>query len=295
MAEPLSRSRARRHAKVAVVVVSFLAAAVVLPASSRTPVQARHGMVAAAEPLAVRVGVDVLRAGGNAVDAAVAVGFALAVTYPYAGNIGGGGFMVIRLADGRETTIDYRERAPSRATRDMFLDGSGQVVPERSQIGALAAGVPGSVAGLAYARTHYGTRPLAQLVAPAIALAHDGFEVSWQLSESLTHTKPLLSRFPASLHVFYTADGSAPQAGDRLAEPDLALTLQRIADKGPDAFYRGAVADLIVGGDAADRRIDLEGRSRRIPAGRTAARDRHVSRLPDCLDGPAEQRRRRDH
>ena len=229
----------------AAVVVSIGAATAGLPAS-RTPVHARHGMVAAAEPLAVGVGVNVLKAGGNAVDAAVAVGFALAVTYPLAGNIGGGGFMVIRLADGRETTIDFRECAPSRATRDMFLDTSGQAVPERSQVGALAAGVPGSVAGLAYARTHYGTRPLAQLVAPAIALARDGFDVSWQLSGSLTHVKPLLSKFPASVRAFYAADGSAPQPGDRLTQPDLAKTLQRIADTGPDAFYRGAVADLIV-------------------------------------------------
>jgi gamma-glutamyltranspeptidase / glutathione hydrolase len=245
MTEPLTWSRARRHSEVVAVVVSILIASVVLPAS-RTPVHARHGMVAAADPLAARVGVDVLRAGGNAVDAAVAVGFALAVTYPYAGNIGGGGFMVIRLADGRETTIDFRERAPSRAARDMFVDDSGHVVPERSQVGALAAGVPGSVAGLAYARSHYGTRPLAQLVTPAVTLARDGFEVSWQLSGSLTHSKSLLSKFPASLRAFYTADGSAPQAGDRLTQSDLAVTLQRIADQGPDAFYRGAVADLIV-------------------------------------------------
>ena len=244
MTEPLTWSRARRHAGVVVVVVSILAASVALPAS-RMPVRARHGMVATADPLAARVGVDVLRAGGNAVDAAVAVGFALAVTYPYAGNIGGGGFMVIRLADGRETSIDFRERAPARATRDMFLDDGGQVVSDRSQVGALAAGVPGSVAGLAYARDHYGTRPLAQLVAPAINLARDGFEVSWQLSGSLTRSKSLLSRFPASLRAFYTAGGSAPQAGDRLTQPDLAITLQRIADKGPVAFYRGAVADLI--------------------------------------------------
>jgi len=203
-------------------------------------------MVAAAEPLAASIGVNVLRSGGNAVDAAVAVGFALAVTYPFAGNIGGGGFMVIRLADGRETTIDFRERAPSRATRDMFLDASGQSVPDRAQFGALAAGVPGSVAGLAYARSHYGTRPLAELVAPAVALARGGFEVWWQLSESLTHVKPLLAKFPASLRTFYTTDGSAPQPGDWLTQPELATTLQRIADAGPDAFYRGAVADLIV-------------------------------------------------
>jgi gamma-glutamyltranspeptidase/glutathione hydrolase len=237
-------SSVRRRAAVASVVVSVLVASPA-PGASRTPVHARHGMVSAAEPLAARVGVDVLRAGGNAVDAAVAVGFALAVTFPFAGNIGGGGFMVIRLADGRETTVDFRERAPSRATRDMFLDANGDVVPSRSQIGALAAGVPGSVAGLAYARTHYGTKPLAELVAPAAALARDGFEVSWSLSESLARVKPLLSKFPSSLRAFYTPSGSAPQPGDRLQQPDLALTLQRIAASGPDAFYRGAVADLI--------------------------------------------------
>ena len=180
-------------------------------------------------------------------DAAVAVGFALAVTYPYAGNIGGGGFMVIRLADGRETTIDSANAPPHARRATCSSTPAARPCPTRSQVGALAAGVPGSVAGLAYARSHYGTRPLAQLVAPAAALARDGFEVSWQLSGSLTRVKPLLSKFPGQLFAPSTQPtDSAPQPGDRLTQPELAITLQRIADAGPDAFYRGAVADLIV-------------------------------------------------
>ena len=237
-------------------VVSVLAAPVLVPAASRTPERARHGMVATTDAAAARVGVEVLESGGNAVDAAVAVGFALAVTYPYAGNLGGGGFMVIRLADGRETTIDFRERAPAGATRDMFLDDAGQPVAARSQVGALAAAVPGSVAGLAYARARYGMRPLAALVAPAAKLAREGIEVSWRMSESLASHKALLSHFPASLNAFFKPDGLAPAPGDRLAQPDLAVTLQRIADGGPDAFYRGPIA-------RADRRRDeAHGRAR---------------------------------
>lgn len=203
-------------------------------------------MVGSTDVHASRAGIDILRAGGNAVDAAVAVGFALAVTHPAAGNLGGGGFMVIRFADGRQTVIDYRETAPGRATRDMYLDEQGEPVAERSRVGPLAAGVPGSVAGLTYAHRRYGRLPLAQVMAPAIALARDGFEVSWALSESLAGAQSLLSRFPESLRVFYRPDGTAPQPGDRLVQPDLARTLELIAQRGPDAFYKGPIADLIV-------------------------------------------------
>ena len=202
-------------------------------------------MVASADAHASKVGVDILRAGGNAVDAAVAVGFALAVTYPSAGNIGGGGFMVIRLADGRETTIDYRETAPSAAHRDMFLDEAGSPVSERSIVGPLAAGVPGSVAGLTLAQRKYGRLPLATVVAPAIRLARDGFEISWHMAAMLASGQPLLSRFPSTARAFLRPDGTPPAAGERLVQPDLAATLQDIAEHGPDAFYRGRIAGLI--------------------------------------------------
>ena len=214
--------------------------------ASREPVRARHGMVGSTEAHATRAGLAILREGGNAVDAAVAVGFALAVTYPQAGNIGGGGFMVLRLADGRETTIDYRETAPAAASRDMFLDERGEAVDERSRFGPLAAGVPGSVAGLAYAQKKYGRLPLRTVMAPAIALASAGFEVSWALSSSLDSYRERLSRVPATARAFLRPDGSAPAPGDRLTQPDLASTLQTIAKDGPDAFYRGRIADLIV-------------------------------------------------
>jgi gamma-glutamyltranspeptidase/glutathione hydrolase len=234
-----------RHVRPALLLSAVLAAMPV-DGASRDPVRARHGMVGSTDVHASRAGIDILRQGGNAIDAALAVGFALAVTHPAAGNLGGGGFMVIRFADGRETTIDYREKAPARASRDMFLDGSGEVVPGRSRIGALAAGVPGSVAGMALAQKRYGRLSLAAVIAPAIALARDGFEVSWALADSLSETQSLLDRFPASARAFRRTDGTPLAAGDRLRQPELAATLQRIAAEGPEAFYTGAIADLIV-------------------------------------------------
>jgi gamma-glutamyltranspeptidase/glutathione hydrolase len=202
-------------------------------------------MVASTSAEATRAGLEVLQAGGNAIDAAVAVGFALAVTHPAAGNLGGGGFMVIRLADGRETTIDFREAAPARATRDMFLDSHGTVVPGRSTESPLAAGVPGSVAGLTYALEKYGTLPRQQVLGAAIALARDGFEVSWALSDSLAAASTLLARNAAARAVFLKVDGAAPDPGSRLAQPELARTLALIADRGASAFYSGPIALLI--------------------------------------------------
>jgi gamma-glutamyltranspeptidase/glutathione hydrolase len=202
-------------------------------------------MVASADAHASRAGIDILREGGNAVDAAVAVGFALAVTHPSAGNIGGGGFMVIRLADGRETTIDYRETAPAAAHRDMFLDAAGNPATERSLVGPLAAGVPGSVAGLALAHRRYGRLPLARVMGPAVRLARDGFEVTWHLAAALAGRQALFARFPSTARAFLRPDGTAPVAGERLVQPDLAATLQEVADRGPDAFYRGRIAGLI--------------------------------------------------
>jgi gamma-glutamyltranspeptidase/glutathione hydrolase len=216
-------------------------------AASRTPLRARHAMVGSTEIHASQAGLEVMKKGGNAVDAAVAVGFALAVTHPQAGNIGGGGLMVIRFADGKSTTIDYREMAPAKASRDMFLDAAGNPVVERSLIGPLAAGVPGSVAGLAYAQKKYGKLPLADVLAPAIKLADEGFEVSQALEGSFgsPFARKLLGRFPESMRVFYKANGDAYEAGETFKQPDLAKTLRLIAAKGPDAFYRGPIADLI--------------------------------------------------
>jgi gamma-glutamyltranspeptidase/glutathione hydrolase len=244
-ASPSRQPSSALRARAAIACVAALAGIGTVDGASREPVRARQGMVASADAHASRVGVDVLRAGGNAVDAAVAVGFALAVTYPSAGNIGGGGFMVIRLADGRETTIDYRETAPAAAHRDMFLDEAGSPVSERSIVGPLAAGVPGSVAGLALAHRKYGRLPLATVVAPAIRLARDGFEISWHMAALLASGQSLLARFPSTARTFLRPDGTPLTAGERLVQPDLAATLQDIAEHGPDAFYRGRIAGLI--------------------------------------------------
>jgi gamma-glutamyltranspeptidase/glutathione hydrolase len=228
----------------ALAVVAALVVPVAPRAASRAPVRAAKGMVGSTDEHASRVGVDILKKGGNAVDAAVAVGFALAVTHPAAGNIGGGGLMLIRFADGRATAIDYREMAPARAHRDMFLDEKGNPVAERSLIGPLAAGVPGSVAGLAYAQKKYGKLKLAEILAPAIALAENGFDISHALASSLADDRKLLERFPETANIF-VKNGRPYEPGDRLIQKDLAATLKAIAAEGPDAFYRGRIADLI--------------------------------------------------
>lgn len=216
-------------------------------AASRTPVSARQAMVGSTDAYASDAGLAILKKGGNAVDAAVAVGFALAVTHPQAGNIGGGGLMVIRFADGKSTTIDYREMAPAKATRDMFLDAQGNPVSERSLVGPLAAGVPGAVAGMAYAQKKYGKLPLADVIAPAVALAERGFVIGPSLARSLASpfTRKLLGRFEESTRVFYKAGGVPYEAGETLVQPDLAATLTLIARLGPDGFYQGKTADLI--------------------------------------------------
>lgn len=215
-------------------------------AASPSPVRALHGMVGSTSVHASEAGLAMLKRGGTAVDAAVAVGFALAVTHPAAGNIGGGGFMLIRLPDGKAVALDYREVAPAAASRDMFLGENGEPVEARSRVGALASGVPGAVAGLYRAHAAYGRLPWADVVAPAVGLARDGFEISHALADSLASAQPLLSRFPASLQTFYKADGSAYAAGARLVQPDLARSLALIARDGPDAFYKGPIAALIV-------------------------------------------------
>jgi gamma-glutamyltranspeptidase/glutathione hydrolase len=190
------------------------------------------------------VGLDVLRAGGNAVDAAVATAFALAVVYPEAGNIGGGGFMVGRMADGTNAALDFREKAPLAATRDMFLDAEGNTT-DRSVTGHLASGVPGSVAGLHEAHTRFGTRPWAELLAPAIKLAEEGFVVDDALAESVVAAADRLRRFPASTALLLPA-GQPLRAGSIWRNRELARVLRRIAEQGPAGFYTGETADLIV-------------------------------------------------
>ncbi|AXS81628.1 MULTISPECIES: gamma-glutamyltransferase [Marinobacter] len=210
------------------------------------PATAKQGMVATSHTLATEVALDVLRDGGNAVDAAVTAGFALAVTQPRSGNIGGGGFMLISRGDGSEPeAIDYREKAPAAATETMFQDKSGNVVRDRSRFTHLAAGVPGTVAGLALALERHGTISLERALAPAIRLAREGFIVPHRFTEGLEQARERLERWPATLATFYRPDGSAWQPGERFHQPELADTLQRIADHGVKGFYAGETARLI--------------------------------------------------
>ena len=208
-------------------------------------VRSKHGMVVSASEIASRVGVKILEKGGNAIDAAVAVGFALAVTYPYAGNIGGGGFMVIHLKDGKNTTIDFREKAPLTASRDMYLDKSGNYVPALSQEGTTSAGVPGSVAGLIYALKKYGTLPLAEVIQPAIDLARSGWLLDYKSAESFKTFLPEFKKYPASYKIF-SKDGVPYQEGELFKQTDLANSLELIKEKGRDGFYKGKIAELLV-------------------------------------------------
>jgi gamma-glutamyltranspeptidase/glutathione hydrolase len=210
------------------------------------PVIAEHGMVASVDSLATRVGVDILKQGGNAVDAAVAVGFALAVTHPQAGNLGGGGFMLLRTKDGKTTAIDFREMAPEKASRDMFLDAQGNADSKKSLTSHLASGTPGTVAGFALALEKYGTLPLNKVMQPAIKLARDGFTVNDALADDLQqYGAEVLPEHENSRAIFWKADGNPLQKGDRLVQVNLAKSLEMIAEQGPDAFYKGAIADQI--------------------------------------------------
>jgi gamma-glutamyltranspeptidase/glutathione hydrolase len=219
--------------------IVLLAVLAALPAVAATqPVHAPHAIVVSVHELASRAGVEVMQAGGNAVDAAVATGFALAVVHPQAGNLGGGGFMLIRMADGRARFVDYREKAPAAATANMYLDAQGNVIENASVVGYKAIGVPGSVAGMVYAEKEYGKLTLGQVVAPAIKLARDGYPLAWQDARDL-HDKDL-TKFVESRRIFQR-DGSYFKQGEILRQPELARTLERIA-KDPDDFYRGAMA-----------------------------------------------------
>src|SRR5258708_5640853 len=207
-------------------------------AASTEPIHAQHGIVVSVHELASRAGVEMMQAGGNAVDAAVATGFALAVVHPPAGNLGGGGFMLIRFADGKTHFLDYREKAPAAATRDMYLDAHGNVIEGASEYGYKAIAVPGSVAGMVYAEQKYGKLTLKQVIAPAIRLAREGYALTW--GEARDFHDKYLSEFPESRRVFQR-DGNYYQPGEIFRQPDLARTLERIAAK-PDDFYHGALA-----------------------------------------------------
>jgi gamma-glutamyltranspeptidase/glutathione hydrolase len=226
-----------------------IACALVLPMSlaASQPVHAKHAMVVVQEPLAADVGLRVLRYGGNAIDAAVAIGFALAVTYPFAGNLGGGGFLLAHFADGRSTFIDFREKAPLAATRNMYLDSNGNVTAD-SLVGWRAAGVPGTVRGLELAHKRYGRKPWAELLDPAIRLASEGYSVSYSMDASLhgEETTKLLSRFPESKRIFLSA-----HYGDKFVQPELAATLRRIRDRGASDFYEGETARKLAAAMAA--------------------------------------------
>jgi gamma-glutamyltranspeptidase/glutathione hydrolase len=217
-------------------------------AASREPVRARHGIVASTNEIASHVGVDIMKRGGNAVDAAIAVAFALAVTHPAAGNLGGGGFMMIRLKDGRTTAIDYREMAPDAATRNIYLDKNGKVIEgEGGSIeGYRAAGVPGTVRGMELALKKYGSGKMswAQLIEPARGLAANGFNVTYTLARSLRGSREYLSKYPETKRI-YLKNGEFYKEGDVFLQPDLAATFARLQQRGPNEFYTGQTAQLI--------------------------------------------------
>jgi gamma-glutamyltranspeptidase / glutathione hydrolase len=247
--------------RVLIVCASLFAAAPIAHAASAKPVAAEKGMVVTAQHLATEVGVDILKRGGNAIDAAVAVGYALAVVYPAAGNLGGGGFMTIRFADGRKTFLDFREKAPRAATRDMFLDNDGNINKGLSTAGWLAVGVPGTVSGLEYAREKFGTMTRAALIEPAIGLAEAGFALDQGDVDMLAPATEELKRFPTTRDIFLN-NGQPFLAGERLVQRDLAETLRLIRERGADGFYRGKTAAAIVeasqtGGGIIDQ-ADLE-------------------------------------
>ena len=228
-----------RHVLPLVLCLALVAPAVAPVQATRQPVRARRGMVVAMESIATDVGVNVLQQGGNAVDAAVAVGFALAVTHPFAGNIGGGGYMLVRMADGRSTFIDFRERAPEKSTRTMYLDAQGN--PTKDSIeGWRSSGVPGSVRGFEMANAQFGTRTWAQNLQPAVDLAVKGYPVSYALAEGLKGSRALAND-PESRRIFQR-DGKFFDVGETLTQPELGRTLQRIATSGPNEFYTGDTA-----------------------------------------------------
>src|SRR5689334_15802946 len=229
-------------------VVVFLSSSVA-PVAAREPVRGRHGMVASTNEVASRVGVEIMKRGGNAVDAAIAVAFALQVTHPAAGNLGGGGFMMIRLKNGRTTAIDYREMAPAAAHRDVYLDKNGNLIEGEggSLVGYRAAGVPGTVRGMELALKKYGSGKLtwSQLIEPARQLAANGFSVTYELARSLRSSREYLSQYPETKRI-YLRDGKFYQEGEVFRQPELAATFARLQRSGANEFYEGETARLIV-------------------------------------------------
>ena len=240
---------------------SLIATALVLAysssslAASQAPVAGENGMVVTAQHLASHVGVDVLKAGGNAIDAAVAVGYALAVVYPAAGNLGGGGFMTIQLADGRKTFLDFREKAPLAATADMYLDKAGNVIPDLSAKGHLAVAVPGTVSGMELALSKYGTKKRAEVIAPAIALAENGFALEQGDVDLLSTATDDFRKDMHDSGSIFLSKGEPMQVGQKLVQKDLAKTLREISSKGSDGFYKGWVAKAIVDSSQAGKGI----------------------------------------
>src|ERR1700681_4900075 len=258
-------------------------------ATSERPVAAEKGMVASAQHLATEVGVNILKRGGNAIDAAVAVGYALAVVYPAAGNLGGGGFMTIQLADGRKTFLDFRETAPKGATANMYLDKDGNVIKGLSTKGHLAVGVPGSVSGMEYAREKYGTMKRAELIAPALQLAEDGFALDQgDIDLLLTATKDF-QEDPASAAIFLN-NGKPYQVGEKLVQHELAETLREISKSGTDGFYKGFVGSAIVASSQAGKGLitqdDLDGyKTRELAPVECDYRGYHVVSAPPPSSG----------
>ncbi|MBR0882069.1 gamma-glutamyltranspeptidase/glutathione hydrolase [Bradyrhizobium japonicum] len=258
-------------------------------AASVAPVAAQNGMVVSAQHLATQVGVDVLKRGGNAVDAAVAVGYALAVVYPAAGNLGGGGFMTIQLADGRKTFLDFRETAPKGATANMYLDKDGNVIKGISTKGHLAVGVPGSVSGMEYAREKYGTMKRADLLAPAIQFAEQGFVLDQGDIDLLRTATDDFKDDPASSAIFLN-NGQPFGVGDRLQQSELAKTLREISSKGTDGFYKGWVGSAIVASSQAGKGLltqdDLDGyKTRELAPVECDYRGYHVISAPPPSSG----------
>ncbi|MDQ0571459.1 gamma-glutamyltranspeptidase/glutathione hydrolase [Variovorax paradoxus] len=240
--------------RAAVAAALVLAGASASNAASQAPVAAEHGMVVSAQHLATKVGVDVLKRGGNAVDAAVAVGYALAVVYPAAGNLGGGGFMTVQLADGRKTFLDFREKAPLAATANMYLDKDGNVIKGLSTNGHLAVGVPGTVSGMEYAREKYGTMKRADLIAPSIQLADKGFALEQGDIDMLRTSTNDFKKDPVSGAIFLNK-GEPFAVGQKLVQKDLAKTLRAVSAKGVDGFYKGWVGQAIVASSQAGKGI----------------------------------------
>jgi gamma-glutamyltranspeptidase / glutathione hydrolase len=243
----LQRFAFSRFAGLALIVALTQPALADEPVGQAQAVVAKNGMVVAQEATAARIGADILEKGGNAVDAAVAVGFALAVTYPRAGNLGGGGFMLIHQASGNDLAIDYRETAPAAITQESFLDAQGNADPRKSRDSALAIGVPGTVEGLAFAEHRYGSGhfTLAELIAPALKLARDGMPVTEDIADLSGNMLERLKRWPSSAKIFLKADGTPLTPGEPLIQRDLANVLEAIAKDGPHAFYEGPIAEKI--------------------------------------------------